>query len=219
MTFTDTKKLLIGAGAFTATYAALFAVARNVLIANKSGMYNAHGFTMIGMSYLLGQSPVEDTVSFLQKETLLGLVLTIAVILAVILYKKVKQETILILIAAVQVVLSMNAINHYVFNNQSFIYGDILMGEELKDLRDIYPDRKIVHVYEGGVPYIELVQFEDRDAKIQVLNGEYESVDPTPYITADTILILGENSDFIDMAEDYYDKKIEISHLCMYYME
>lgn len=200
-------------------YIIFYFVARNVIAVNDTQMSNAHGFTMIGMSYMLTASPEPDVLGYLLKETLLSGGLTIAVLAIVILYRRIKQGTILVIVIAIQVILSLNACNHYIFPYQGYIYGDILIGEKLKDLREEFPERNIIYSHEGGPQYIELVQFTDRDAHIDVLNGKEQYIDVTPYFSADNMFIMSENSVHLEEAQNFYDGYWQIAHLYIFYMK
>ncbi|MBR4667562.1 MAG: hypothetical protein IKO76_02255 [Butyrivibrio sp.] len=213
------KKLIPVTIATFAMYGGFYFVARHVISVNNEQMSNAHGFTMIGMSYMLTRSPEPDVLGYLLKETLLGASLTVAVIAVSVLYRKLKQPTILLLVLAIQVVLSLNACNHYIFPYQSYIYGDILIGEKLKELREEFPDRNVIYSHEGGPQYIELVQFADRDADIMVLNGKDQYIDIQPYLSEENMIILSEVSEHIQEAEAFYNGEWQIAHLYIFYMK
>lgn len=214
----ETKKLIpIGIVSFVLTIIC-DQVAYYVISINEHHMYNAHGFTMIGMSYFVTK-PLEDPYGYLMKESLLQLGLMIGTFIIVLLYRKFKFETFLLLIMSAQILLGLNACDHFIFKNQAYIYGDIILGQTLEVMRAEHPDRKIVHVYEKGVPYIELVQFEDKEADIQVINGEFADIDITPYLDKDTILILDATEDYCSLAEEFYSEKWLFGHLIMFYEE
>ena len=213
-------KGIIPAGIITIVlYGAFYLVARSVIANNYTQMSNAHGFTMIGMSYMLTHSPEPDVLGYLVKETVLGTALTLAVIAAILLYRKFRQVTILIIVLIIQVVLGLNACNHYIFPYQDYIYGDILIGEKLKELRAEYPERTVIYSHEGGPQYIELVQFADRQAHIEVLNGKDEYIDIQPYLSENNMIILSEFSQHIEEAQEYYNGRWLIAHLYIFYMK
>lgn len=194
-----------------------FYICRGAILDNLVSMSNAHGFTMIGMSHFLVKNPQPDTLSYLFKQTILGTVLTLIAFAAVALYRKVRIETFLLIVLIMQVLFSIDACKHYIFPNQSYIYGDIMIGEKLSEIRKSYPDKKIVNIYEGGVAYIELVQFEDKEAPIEVVKCEDEKLDTEQVFTDDIILIMNFNSEYAEAADTYYDEKWAIGHLALYY--
>ena len=196
-----------------------YVVARNVIAVNESHMRNIHGFTMIGMSYMLNDSSPTETLKFLINETILGSCLTFGVIVLIAAYRKFRHDVVLLLIIVPQVVLALVTIDKFVFPQQAYIYGDIIMGAKLKEVRQQYSDRNIVAVYDGGAPYIELVQFEDRQADIHVINREFEWSDISPYISDDNILILSETCPELEYALDYYDGYWDVGHMVMLYKE
>ena len=121
------------------------------------------------------------------------------------------------MIIVIQVALGVYTVGYYVFPNQTYIYGDILLGQKLKEIRLENPEKEIVTIYEGGAQYIELVQFADREADITVINAENEPVNVYDYMSAERILIIDLNGDYVDAADNFYEQKWEIGHLNVYY--
>lgn len=194
------------------------AVAYYVISINQTHMKGAHAFTMVGMSYFVTK-PLEDTNAYLIKESILHIALAVLVFVIAYLYRRYSMQTILILIIVIQVALGFKACEHFIFDNQSYIHGDVVLGEKLKEIRTIYPDRRIVHVYEQGVPYIEIVQMENKDARIETINAEFQDIDIKPYLGEDTILILDTGGKYMEDAAKYYNADWEIAHLAMFYQE
>lgn len=194
-----------------------FVISFSVISGNPDALSNAHGFTMIGMSHFLVKNPQPDTISYLIRQSLLGSGLSIAVFGAVALYRKIRLESFLIIILILQVFCSIDACKHYIFPNQSYIYGDIMIGEKLCEIRKSYPDKRIVNIYEGGVPYIELVQFEDKTAPIEVVNFENAGDTAEFAYDKDLILIMNFDSRYAKEADAYYEEKWEIGHLALFY--
>ena len=183
---------------------------------NETGFVNAHGFTMIGMSYFL-KKPLLDVRGYFFKEFILSITLAVGAFIAVLLYRKFRQEIPLLFILLAQIVLGVYTVGHYIFPNQSYIYGDIVMGDKLKEIRMEYPGKEIFSVYEGGAQYIELVQFTDRDAHIEMIDAEFENADMSQLLSSDRILILSTDGNYAESADYYYEDKWEIGHLSIYY--
>lgn len=213
------KKLLIKAiGCFTVMLC-LFAAVRAVFVKNSEFLREGIGFIMVGVSYLFGHPPIDNPVGYLYRETLFGIGLMALVFGAMALYRKLGQKTILLAIVFLQVFLFMHTANQYLFPNQSYIFEDLLLADYLRDVREKNPDKRVIYVFEGQVPYIELVQFEDREAPIHVVNKTISAMDPSEYIDEDTILILGEHAEDFDRAYEFYDHILSMGHLMMFYMK
>lgn len=204
--------------AFTGLELVFDAVAFYVISVNQTHMCNAHAFTMVGMSYFVTK-PLEDTAAYLIKESILQISLCVFIFVAVYLYRRYNMLTIMIMVILIQVALGFKACEHFIFDNQSYIYGDVAIGEKLKELRDRYPEREIVHVYEQGVPYIEIVQLENKDANIRTVNAEFQDIDIGQYLDKDTILILDSGGKYLEEAKSFYSDNWVIAHLAMYYQE
>ncbi|WP_155827823.1 hypothetical protein [Butyrivibrio sp. AE2015] len=212
----DSKHLWLMQIFFVLAGIILMLIARKVILDNISGFVNAHSFTMIGMSYFL-KKPLISSISFFFKELALSFSLMAVTVIIVVIYRKFKIETVLLLIIVIQVALGVYTVGYYVFPNQTYIYGDILLGQKLKEIRLENPEKEIVTIYEGGAQYIELVQFADREADITVINAENEPVNVYDYMSAERILIIDLNGDYVDAADNFYEQKWEIGHLNVYY--
>lgn len=210
------KRTYIGMGVTFAIYFVFSFVAYRVIISNNVQMRNAHDFTMIGMSYFI-DIPLTDTISYFNKEVLLLLILTLIVDISIFLCRFFGQKLFVALILIIQVGLGLKACTQFIFLNQSYIYEDVRMADLLKDISTAYPEKAILHVYEGGVPYIQLVQFGCRDAEIAVINGEEKDVNIAEYLDKDTILITCECQDYEETVDDYYEEKWVLGHLRLYY--
>ncbi len=212
----DSKHLWLMQIFFVLAGIILMLIARKVILDNISGFVDAHSFTMIGMSYFL-KKPLISSISYFFKELALSFSLMAVTVIIVVIYRKFKIETVLLLIIVIQVALGGYTVGYYVFPNQTYIYGDILLGQKLKEIRLENPEKEIVTIYEGGAQYIELVQFADREADITVINAENEPVNVYDYMSAERILIIDLNGDYVDAADNFYEEKWEIGHLNVYY--
>ena len=141
----------------------------------------------------------------------------IFILLVVILYRYQKKNLWLFLIILPQIILSLNVCDHYVFYNQDNIYGDVLMGQMLEDVIRDNPDKQLLHVYEDGAQYIEIVQFIDRAREINVIDGTIEEVSSDRYLNDNTILIVDMDGPISSLANDYYKNNITVGHLSMFY--
>lgn len=210
------SKAYLGFEISFAMYLILGLIAMMVIAANNSELRNAHGFTMVGMSYLLEQ-PLTDPRGFFAMEFALQTWLTMLAYIAFILAKRLRQDVIVAVVLVMQIVLGVNACTHFIFKNQSYIYPDILLGEKLEEICQQYPDRRVLSIYEGGVQYIELVQFTTRDRHIEIVDGQFADIDISLYLDPGQILILDENAEYIDTASDFYEEEWKIGHMNLYY--
>ena len=209
------KIFLVFEGTFL-LYLIFSMVGVHVINTNAVHLRNAHGFTMIGMSYFL-KAPLTDTLDYYYKEVIFSVLLTLFVDVIVILARLTRQDIFISFILLVQAMLGIQASSHYVFANQSYILDDILVAEKLGEISKEYPDKQVVHIFEGKVPYIELVQFENRDMKIWVVNSEHDDVNITDYLSDDVILVVPEEQEYKPVLQDFYSEKWEVGHLHYYY--
>ena len=210
------EKTYLGMAIVLLMYLGLGFVAYRVIAENNLFMRNAHGFTMVGMSYFI-EYPFTDTFAFFRKELLLQIGLTFVGDLIIIMCRRFRQRLLVALFLIIQVSLGVVACTKFIFLNQSYIYEDVRLADVLNDVTDMYPDKKVVHIYEGEVPYIQLVQFGSRDTDIQVVNGDEVDVDINEYLRDDTILITCECQDYAQQVRDYYDEEWMLGHLRLYY--
>ena len=212
------KKTYLGMIMTALLYLVLSCVAYRVIIDNNVLMRNAHDFTMIGMSFFI-ETPLTDTVSYFSKQVLFSAILTLIVDVVIILCRTLRQKMFVALILAIQVFLGVKACSQFIFLNQSYIYEDVMMADVLNDVTSKYPDKKVVHIYEGGVPYIQLVQFGSRATDIEVIDAEYQDIDISKYLSDDTILIICECQDYGPEVYDYYEENWMLGHLRLNYNE
>lgn len=212
------KKIYPGIIASGLLYLFLSIVAYFVILGNDLHMRNAHGFTMIGMSHFL-ERPLPDPLMYFKKEVALLSILIMIVYVVVAIARRTGQHLLIALVLVIQVILGVEVCTKYIFQNQSYIYEDILLGDKLKEMVETYPDRDILHIYEGGVPYIELVQFGYRNAKISVVNGENTDINIAEYLDKNTILITSEEQEYEETVDEFYDEKWVYGHLILNYTE
>lgn len=210
------QKTYLGMIVTLLAYLALVPVAYQVIVTNNVQMRNAHDFTMVGMSYFI-ETPLTDTISYFKKEVLLSVGLTLLVDICILGCRKLKQKLFVTMIVVIQVLLGVKACSQFIFLNQSYIYEDVMMADVLQNVTDKYPDKKVLHIFEADVPYIQLVQFGCRDIPISVVNGEDRDIDIYEYMDAETILITCESQDYEQTLDDYYDEKWQLGHLRLYY--
>ncbi|SCY45749.1 ArnT family glycosyltransferase [Butyrivibrio sp. INlla14] len=208
------KKFVI----FTGLELTLDAVAFCVIADNLTHMNDVHAFTMVGMSYFV-TTPLTNTMAYLIKESMLHFAICIFVFVVVYLYRRYSMQTILIFLIVVQVILGFKACEHFIFDNQSYIYGDVVLGQKLEEIRDRYPDRRIIHVYEKGVPYIGIIQLENKDASICAINAEFQDIDLGQYLDEDVILILDTGGKYMKEADAFYNDDWILAHLALFYQE
>ena len=76
---------------------------------------------------------------------------------------------------------------------------------------------RIIHLYEGGTPYIEQVQFRLRDIQVEILDA---SEDALPYgLSPQDLVILQEGSKWEGLLSRLYDRSWRSGHLSLYYNE
>ena len=186
-----------------------------VISTNDTQLRNAHGYTMVGMSFLL-PFPLSDTIDYYHKEVIFRVIITLLVAMLFISVRRIRQEVIISALLIIQVILGVHACTEYIFDTQDVVAKEIVMGERLQDLVEEYPDKQIVHVYETGAPSIELVQFNCRDLDIMVLNGEENDIDITQYMSDDIILIIQPDQPYEAMMDEFYKEKWVLGNLIMY---
>lgn len=197
-------------------YLVLSMVAMLVINVNDTYLHNAHGFTMIGMSYFLVK-PLLDTQGYFAVEVAFQTGLTLVCFILFILARRLKQDVLIAGVLIIQIALGVNACTHYIFANQSYIFGDVLLGHKVVEICQKNPDKQLLFVYEGGVQYIELVQMTARDQQIDVINGEFEDIDIKQYLDTGTIMLLDEDAAYLDQARDYYEEEWHMGHMVLYY--
>ncbi len=183
---------------------------------NNSGMPKLEGFMTAGVSYML--SPTDtDSKAFLIRALVFGIVLSWCVCLIIILSRKNKAPIILSGILLVQIVLSVFTCNKYLYSIQSSVYADILTTRQIEKLEEDH-DRQIVHIYEGGLQYIEVVQFNLRSTKIDVVNTNNGRCD-TSALPAEAIIVTSEKTTYDEELSNKYDTSLLYGHLKMYFNE
>ena len=215
MELSTCNKLWIKAIVIIGFHVLFMLVSYFVILGNETHMASGHGFTMVGMSYLHERGA--DTIPYFYKESALSIGLLIFVLLIVILYRYQKKNLWLFLIVLPQIILSLNVCDHYVFYNQDNIYGDVLMGQMLEDVIRDNPGKELLHVYEDGAQYIEIVQFIDRAREINVIDGTIEEVSSDRYLNDNTILIVDMDGPISSLANNYYKNNITVGHLSLFY--
>ena len=209
------KRPVVSMAAVLLIYLVLSYVALGAIRANNVQMNNPHGFTMIGMSYLL-ETPLIDTATFFYREVLFQTGLTILVFALILLARKLEVELLMAGIMILQIFLTINACDHFIFPYQNYIYGDIILSERVKELHDMYPEKEVVHIYEGGNPYIELVQFSNRDLHIKAVDMT-KGADLSENLRDDCIIITRSGGDCEATVQEYYSERYEAGHLALYY--
>lgn len=209
------------------------------LAAGRAGqleMDNIHGYFMIGMSYLLDEEKA-DPVLFLWKALGLGILLMVLVSALTDIYRKKipSLEWALLPLLALQVILGIQASEHYVYIGNSYGYMDIQVADKLKTVLEEEGNEgkgRIIHLYEGDTPYIEQIQFRLRDTQIEIWNvqgigsGDETIVAASCEAQIETVLdrlrpedkvISGAESSWNGYLEELYGLDWNSGHLCLYY--
>lgn len=185
------------------------------------GMRNVHGYFMIGMSYLLKEenfSPERFTIA----AVLLGAAMLAGISLIVFLYRKYfHMEWLLFLILALQVFLGVQASEHYIYIGNSYGYMEIQTADHLeKVLQEEKAAGKeggrVIHLYEGGNPYIQQIQFRLRDLDIQVWNLEKKDFSMKDLNPRDKV-ITQDTSGWNETMRETYEHNWGSGHLYLFY--
>ena len=198
-----------------------FGVVTFAFIWRADGMTNVHGYFMIGMSYLLKEENFNPE-GFTVAAIILGTVLLMGVTLIIYLYRKMAQmEWLLFLILALQVFLGVQASEHYVYVGNSYGYMDIQTADHLEKILEEEKAAgkeggRVIHLYEGGTPYIEQVQFRLRDLEIEVWNLEKEDFSPADLNPEDKV-ITQNTSDWNETMRETYEHNWGSGHLYLFY--
>lgn len=195
---------------------ALFTLAAvRVVESSNTGMTNIHGYMMVGMSYMLKEDGSRLTV-YLWKAWAFGALLMGAVTLITVLYRK-KQHMnwLLMVLIILEIGLGLQAGEHYIYNGNSFGYGDVRMADKVKELTESESDR-IIFINEGGTPYIEQVQFRLRERKVEVWDQQDLEKEWGSLQEKDKVLVEAE-SQYKERLETKFEKNWEDGHLYLYY--
>lgn len=210
----ESGRVWLGTAVSAAGTAIFTLIAVCVVKGSETGMTNVHGYMMIGMSYMLEEDG--RLTGFLWKAWVLGAMLMAAVSLIAVLYRKKRHmKWFLLLLIILQIGLGLQAGEHYIYNGNSYGYGDVRMADKVKELAASEPDR-IIFINEGGTPYIEQVQFRLRERKVEVwdlqeLEQGWNSIQETD------IVLLEAESRYKEKLETKFEKSWEDGHLYLYY--
>ena len=190
---------------------------------NRTGMNDPHGTLMIGMSYFLDEENVQP-----MKVIILSVLFAIggSFLLAYVIYLFREKHNIyaLICIPVCFMALGYQACNHFIYISQSYAYGDVQVADKISELRTSGYDGDIVMLYEGGLEYIDTVQFRLRDEHIKVYYPGKELSEHSEAITRyledvpeDAIVLVDFESGLNEFARNVYDKSWESGHFNIYY--
>ena len=182
---------------------------------NYFQMNELQGFTMAGVSYTLSTSDT-DSKAFLIRAVILGIVLSWLVCLIVWASQKIKVPFVLAALCIIQLSLSVFTCNKYIFSMQPYLYTNILLTRQIQKLEDNNPDRQIIHIYEGGVQYIEVVQFNLRERYIDIINAENDKKD-IGILPLNAIIVTEADTKYDEELKNVYDTCISYGHMNIYY--
>ena len=111
-----------------------------------------------------------DSKAFLIRAVLFGIVISWGVCFIVLMARMTNESVILAGIIMVQLVLSVITCNKYMYSIQPYVYTDVQLTRKVEKLQNEDPGRQIIHIFKGGIPYIEVVQFGLRDKTIDVID-------------------------------------------------
>ncbi|WP_026513805.1 hypothetical protein [Butyrivibrio sp. LB2008] len=185
-----------------------------VVLRNKVGMRDPHGMLMVGMSYFMDEKNVRP-VRTIVISTVFALLIMFTLIGIALFYQKSRNFYILFFIHLFLIGLSYSACDHFIYIGQSYIYGDIQVADEIASLRKEGHSGDVILVYEGGLEYIDTVQFRLRDEHIGVIyagiRGELSK------LKDDDLVLVDYESDLNAELSKEYDSSWESGHFELYY--
>ena len=185
-----------------------------VVLRNKVGMRDPHGMLMVGMSYFMDEKNVRP-VRTIVISTVFALLIMFTLIGIALFYQKSRNFYILFFIHLFLIGLSYSACDHFIYIGQSYIYGDIQVADEIASLRKEGHSGDVILVYEGGLEYIDTVQFRLRDEHIGVIyagtHGEL------PKLKDDDLVLVDYESNLNAELSKEYDSSWESGHFELYY--
>ena len=188
-----------------------------VISRNNTGMSELQGFTMAGVSYMLSYQDT-DAKAFLIRAVIFGVILSWVVCFIVLIARRTGESMVLACLIVIQLALSVVTCNKFMYSIQPYVYTDVQLTDKVERLEEADPDRQIIHIFKGGIPYIEVVQFGLRDKVIDVIDAEVEDV----FISAfplDAIIITDADTPLDADLRDKYDTAIYYGHLKLYFNE
>ena len=108
--------------------------------------------------------------------------------------------------------------NKYMYSIQPYVYTDVQLTRKVERLEEENPDRQIIHIFKGGIPYIEVVQFGLRDKTIDVIDAEVTDVDIAS-LPDGAIVITDADTPLDAELSNKYDTPIYYGHLKLYFNE
>ncbi|SFP80077.1 hypothetical protein SAMN04487928_108102 [Butyrivibrio proteoclasticus] len=186
------------------------------VLMNRTGMRDPHGMLMIGMSYFLDEENVRpaETILF---SMIFALLISCIIIAVTHKFKENRNIAIMLVIMIIFVGLSFHACDHFIYRGQSYIYGDLQVADKIDDLRNSGYNGNVVHLYEGGIEYIDTVQFKLRNEKISVEYVEDGSSFDIEALSSNDIVLVDFNSKLKDELSKKYKKNWESGHFDIYY--
>ncbi len=211
------KKILLSLG--IVLLAGIIAII--VTVMNRTGMSDPHGALMIGMSYFLDEENFHP-VAVIVISALVTLVIAIVLFILIKLYKKSKNAYLIILVHVLLIILSYHACSHFIYSSQGYIYGDVLIADEISTLRKKGNDGDIVLLYEGGFEYIDTLQMRLRDEHIHVkylsdADRGYVRTSLKSMISDEELILVDFESPFREILSEMYEESWEAGHFVLYY--
>ncbi len=188
-----------------------------VISSNNTGMNKLQGFTTAGVSYMLSTSDT-DSKAFLVRALIFGIVLSWIVCIIVLIARRINQPLVVAGLVIIQLVLSIFTCYKYLYSIQPSVYTDILVTRKIEAIESSYPGKQIVHIFEGGVQYIEVLQFNMRDTNIDVINVENVRCDIS-VLPQDAIIVTSVKTIYDDELSSMYERSLSYGHLNIYFNE
>lgn len=172
------------------------------------------GYFMIGMSYLLKDNNFLPRQFYLQAY-LLGAFLTVAVVFLFLAAGKKKKYQFLIAIGIfLEVMLGIQASEHYIYPYNSLSYHDLKLAGEIRSM--VIEDESIVYIDCGGIQHVDLLQFALWDIPIEVIRDIQADKMDLPY---DGLIISDIRGQYAEELEEKYDCQKKSSRFVLYYNE
>lgn len=180
----------------------------------KSGLESMHGIFAAGISYFTRAEGFQVGRDF-AKAFLLGLVLIMIVTLCIFMTAKKGKSTFLALIILLEAGLAILLGEKYTYPYNDVDHADIRMADYINENAD--ENTLLMYVNEGGIEYIDLLQFHIMDKSIHVVTGweeENASIEDNARHLMEKIAkegygIVKSDSRYREILEHSYNKVLE----------
>lgn len=179
------------------------------------GQTNMHGFMMVGMSYT-HQAENFEPIRFYWQAFGLGALLTFAVTFIFRFISRQKNmEVILILVLALELVLTIKAASLYLDASALGAYRDTKIVERIEELKTTSQDRDIYYLLDDNdYALISILQFMQREEDIKIL---YQKSEMETSLRQEDLLLIDYRNPIAKELEEYYDFVMVNGRFILYY--